>query len=57
MKILIANATITIHGRNVHPGSAKNKMVNAIHIVLKYQKCSQQMKDQKQQKDMKDFGI
>lgn len=28
-----ANATITIHGRNVHPGSAKNKMVNAIHIA------------------------
>jgi tripeptide aminopeptidase len=28
-----ANATITIQGRNVHPGTAKNKMVNALHIA------------------------
>jgi len=28
-----ANATITIHGRNVHPGTAKDKMVNALHIA------------------------
>lgn len=28
-----AAATITIQGRNVHPGSAKNKMVNALHIA------------------------
>lgn len=27
-----AAATITIQGRNVHPGSAKNKLVNALHI-------------------------
>ncbi|WP_024622320.1 peptidase T [Metaclostridioides mangenotii] len=28
-----ANATITIQGRNVHPGTAKNKMVNALYIA------------------------
>ena len=28
-----AEATITIQGRNVHPGSAKNKLVNALHIA------------------------
>ncbi|MGL4911081.1 MAG: peptidase T [Romboutsia sp.] len=28
-----AGATITIQGRNVHPGSAKNKLVNALHIA------------------------
>ena len=26
-----AGATITIQGRNVHPGAAKNKMINALH--------------------------
>ena len=28
-----AAATINIQGRNVHPGSAKNKLVNALHIA------------------------
>ncbi len=28
-----AGATITIQGRNVHPGNAKDKMVNALHIA------------------------
>ena len=28
-----AVATITIQGRNVHPGAAKNKMINALHIA------------------------
>ena len=28
-----AAATITIQGRNVHPGAAKNKMINALHIA------------------------
>lgn len=28
-----AGATINIQGRNVHPGSAKNKLVNALHIA------------------------
>jgi len=28
-----AAATITVQGRNVHPGSAKNKLVNALHIA------------------------
>jgi len=29
-----ALATITIHGRNVHPGTAKDKMINAIHLAM-----------------------
>ena len=29
-----AGAKIKIQGRNVHPGSAKNKMINAIHIAF-----------------------
>jgi len=29
-----AQARITIQGRNVHPGTAKNKMVNAIHVAM-----------------------
>ncbi|MEG2057550.1 MAG: peptidase T [Romboutsia sp.] len=28
-----AGAKLTIQGRNVHPGSSKNKMVNALHIA------------------------
>ena len=28
-----ARAKIHIHGRNVHPGYAKNKMINAIHVA------------------------
>ncbi len=28
-----AGVTITIQGRNVHPGAAKNKMINALHIA------------------------
>lgn len=27
-----ATATVTIQGRSVHPGAAKNRMINAIHI-------------------------
>ncbi|HZW03764.1 MAG TPA: peptidase T [Anaerolineaceae bacterium] len=29
-----ALAVVTVHGRNVHPGSAKNKMINAILIGI-----------------------
>jgi len=31
-----AGAKITIKGRNVHPGYAKNKMINAMHIAMKF---------------------
>lgn len=27
-----ASAFVTVHGRNIHPGSAKDKMINAVHI-------------------------
>lgn len=31
-----AQARVTIHGRNVHPGVAKNKMVNAILLAMEF---------------------
>lgn len=31
-----AEARVTVHGTNVHPGSAKDKMVNAIHIAHQF---------------------
>ncbi len=32
-----AALTVTVHGRNIHPGSAKNKMKNAILIGMEYE--------------------
>lgn len=32
-----ANATIKIYGRNMHPGTAKNKMVNALTLACEFQ--------------------
>ena len=32
-----AGAKVTVHGRSVHPGSAKNKMVNAILLAQEFQ--------------------
>ena len=29
-----ASAKVTVHGRNIHPGSAKNQMVNSQHIAM-----------------------
>ena len=29
-----AGAQVTVHGRNIHPGSAKNQMVNSQHIAM-----------------------
>ena len=31
-----ASALVTVHGRNVHPGSAKNCMVNSQHIAMEF---------------------
>lgn len=31
-----AQANITIHGKNVHPGSAKDKMINALQVAIKF---------------------
>jgi tripeptide aminopeptidase len=31
-----AGAKITVKGRNVHPGYAKNKMINAMHLAMKF---------------------
>ena len=31
-----ASAVVTVHGRNVHPGSAKNCMVNSQHIAMEF---------------------
>ncbi|MBU9673120.1 peptidase T [Planococcus sp. CP5-4] len=32
-----ASAKLTVHGTSVHPGSAKNKMVNAITVAARFQ--------------------
>lgn len=32
-----ANAKVTIQGRNVHPGTAKNKMINALQLAVDLQ--------------------
>ena len=32
-----AGAQIVVHGRNIHPGSAKNKMVNSQYIAMEFQ--------------------
>lgn len=32
-----AGAKAVFHGLNIHPGSAKNKMVNSMHIAMEYQ--------------------
>ena len=32
-----ASATVTFHGLNIHPGSAKDKMVNSQYIAMEYQ--------------------
>ena len=32
-----AGATVTFHGRSVHPGDAKNKMVNALLLAMEFQ--------------------
>ena len=32
-----ASATVTIHGCNIHPGTAKNKMVNALTLACDFQ--------------------
>ena len=32
-----AGVKVTVHGRSIHPGSAKNKMVNSQYIAIEYQ--------------------
>ena len=32
-----AGVKVTVHGRNIHPGSAKNKMVNSQYIAIEFQ--------------------
>lgn len=34
-----AQAVVTIQGKNVHPGTAKDTMVNAIKLAMKYDGC------------------
>jgi tripeptide aminopeptidase len=31
-----ASAVVTIHGKSIHPGSAKNKMINSIHLAMEF---------------------
>jgi len=31
-----ASATVKLHGRNIHPGNAKDKMVNSMHLAMTF---------------------
>ncbi len=31
-----ASAAVTVHGENIHPGSAKNQMKNSLHIAMEF---------------------
>ncbi len=31
-----ASAKVTVHGRSIHPGSAKNRMINSIHVANEF---------------------
>ncbi len=31
-----AGARVTVYGRGIHPGSAKNKMLNAMHVAMEF---------------------
>ena len=31
-----ASAVVKVHGKSIHPGSAKNKMVNSIHLAMEF---------------------
>ncbi len=31
-----ASAKVIVHGRNIHPGAAKNKMINSQHIAMEF---------------------
>lgn len=34
-----AAAVVTVHGKSIHPGSSKNKMVNAILVAYEFHNC------------------
>lgn len=34
-----ASAVVKVHGKSVHPGSAKNKMINAILVAYEFHNC------------------
>ncbi len=34
-----AAAVVTVHGKSIHPGSSKNKMVNAILVAYEFNNC------------------
>lgn len=31
-----ATAELTFHGKSIHPGSAKNKMINSVHLAMEF---------------------
>lgn len=48
-----ASMSVTIHGQNIHPGSAKGKMKNAILIGLEFQSMLRRQKSPSIQKCMR----
>jgi di/tripeptidase len=45
-------AVITVHGRNIHPGSAKNIMVNSLRAMADIVAACRRMSRRRQPKDM-----
>ena len=50
-------AKVEIHGVSVHPGSAKNTMINALNVGIEFNGMLPQVKNQNILKDMKDSII
>jgi len=52
-----ASAKIEIQGRNVHPGYAKGKMINALHVANELVALLPEMSGLRRRRDMMDFFI
>ena len=50
-----ASAKVTVHGLNIHPGSAKNKMVNSQYIAMEFQSLLPQAQKPEHTEDYEGF--
>lgn len=51
-----AQAEITMHGKNVHPGTAKNTMINALQMAIDFHNQLPEGDRPEKQMDVKDFS-
>ena len=52
-----ATAKITFKGRGIHPGYAKNKLVNALTLACEFQQGFQKMMFPKKHQEKRGFSI